>query len=196
MNNSGFFLFSFLIAYLAGSVNFSILVFCLTGREDPRRRGSRNPGATNVYRQAGFTWALVVLVLDMGRAILVGKTATLWLPLWQVPWIGLGLIVGNRFPCFHGFEGGKGVANYLGFTLAIAPVWAGVGMLAWGVAHAFWRTPFLSSFSMVIVMSIGTAFCAGLPWQGGVAVFATAAFIVWCHHSNIRDRWGENEIER
>ncbi|HHC24907.1 MAG TPA: glycerol-3-phosphate acyltransferase, partial [Desulfobacterales bacterium] len=30
------------------------------------------------------------------------------------PWIGLSLILGNRFPCFHGFQGGKGVANYLG----------------------------------------------------------------------------------
>ncbi|MBC2711578.1 MAG: glycerol-3-phosphate acyltransferase [Desulfosarcina sp.] len=109
-----FFLFAF--AYVAGSVNFSILAFRLTGREDPRGHGSGNPGATNVYRQAGIGWAVAVLLSDMGRAVAVALVANTLLPFWQVPWVGLGLILGNRFTCFHGFKGGKGVANYLGFT--------------------------------------------------------------------------------
>ncbi len=178
------------VAYVAGSVNFSLLVFRFTGREDPRLHGSGNPGATNVYRQAGIGWALAVLLLDMGRAVCVALAADSLLPFWQVPWVGLGLVLGNRFPCFHGFRGGKGVANYLGFTLAIAPLWAGLGAIAWGTAHLIWRTPFLSSFAMVVVLAGGTTIASGSDWRGGVGAVATAVFIVACHHRNIRERWG------
>lgn len=177
-------------AYLAGSVNFSILAFRFTGRDDPRLHGSGNPGATNVYRQAGIGWATAVLLLDMARAISVALVANSLLPFWQVPWVGFGLILGNRFPCFHGFKGGKGVANYLGFTLAIAPLWAGPGALAWGAAHLIWRTPFLSSFAMVVVLAAGTIIDGGANWWNGSGTVVTAAFIVACHHRNIRERWG------
>lgn len=183
------FVFLFAMAYVAGSLNFSILVFRFTGRQDPRRHGSGNPGATNVYRKAGIGWAAVVLLLDMGRAVLVALVAKALLPFWQVPWVGLGLIIGNRFPCFHGLKGGKGVANYLGFTLAVVPMWAGLGALAWGVAHLAWRTPFISSFAMVAVLAAGTAMAEAGNWRGGIGTAVTALFIVACHHRNIRQRW-------
>ncbi|PID73080.1 MAG: hypothetical protein CSB33_05645 [Desulfobacterales bacterium] len=101
-------------AYLIGSVNVPIVLFRVLGREDPRGRFSGNPGMANVYRQAGWKWALMVLLLEMGKAILVTAAAMAWLRLERVPWIGLGLIIGNLYPCFHRFQGGKGVANYLG----------------------------------------------------------------------------------
>ena len=104
----------FTIAYLAGSVNFSILVFKITQKGDPRDSFSGNPGMTNVFRQSGFLMAAVVLLLDMGRSMAVAILAAGLLSYSWVPWIGFGLIVGNRYPCFHGFRGGKGVANYLG----------------------------------------------------------------------------------
>jgi glycerol-3-phosphate acyltransferase PlsY len=93
-------------AYLAGSINFSILLFNVVGKEDPRQTFSGNPGATNVYRQAGIGWAAAVLLLDMGRAMGVAYLGVaLASPDW-VPWMGLALIVGNRYPCFLGFGGG------------------------------------------------------------------------------------------
>lgn len=192
MQSTGLLTFIFLMAaaYVAGSVNFSLLAFRFTGRDDPRRHGSGNPGATNVYRQAGIGWAVAVLLLDVGRAVGVALAANSLLPFWQVPWMGLGLVLGNRFPCFHGFRGGKGVANYLGFTLAVAPLWAGLGALAWGTAHLIWRTPFLSSFVMVVVLAGGTTIAGGADWRGGAGAVATAFFIVACHHRNIRERWG------
>ncbi len=179
----------FLAAYVAGSVNMAILVFRLTGREDPRRRGSGNPGATNVYRQAGLGWAAGVLLLDMGRAVAVALLAAACLPAGQVPWVGLGLILGNRFPCFHRFRGGKGVANYLGFTLAVAPLWAVIGGMAWGIVHWIWRTPFLSSFAMLGCLAIGTARGGGGGLTAVLGAVTTALFIVACHHRNIRQRW-------
>ena len=190
MNGLPTFVLLLAAAYVAGSINFSILAFRFTGREDPRRHGSGNPGATNVYRQAGIGWAVAVLLLDMGRAVLIALVAEFLVPFWQVPWVGLGLILGNRFPCFHRFQGGKGVANYLGFTAVVAPVWAALGVLAWGAAHLVWRTPFLSSFAMVFVLAAGTAIAGGGGWRGGAGAVVTALFIVACHHRNIRECWG------
>jgi glycerol-3-phosphate acyltransferase PlsY len=183
------FILLLVLAYLAGSINFSILLFRLTGREDPRQHGSGNPGATNVYRQAGAVWAAVVLLLDMGRAIAVAVLAQRLLNDWQVPWVGLGLILGNRFPCFHGFKGGKGVANYLGFTLAILPIWALLAVLAWGAAYLAWRTPFLSSFSLIAVLAIGWIVSGGANPVYVAGVVATVLLIVACHHRNIREKW-------
>jgi glycerol-3-phosphate acyltransferase PlsY len=180
----------FAAAYAAGSVNFSILVFRFTGHGDPRDYGSGNPGATNVYRRAGIGWAATVLLLDMGRAIGVALAAGTLLPFWQVPWVGFGLILGNRLPCFHGFRGGKGVANYLGFTAVVAPAWAALGVLAWGAVHLIWRTPFLSSLAMVAVLAAGTVLVEDGTWMGSAGALATAGLIVACHHGNIRQRWG------
>jgi glycerol-3-phosphate acyltransferase PlsY len=190
MTNLANFLGVLVAAYVAGSVNFSILVFRITRRDDPRQYGSGNPGATNVYRQAGIAWAAVVLVLDMARAMAVALLATVLLSTWQVSWIGLGLIMGNHWPLFHRFQGGKGVANYLGFTLVVAPAWALIGALAWGATHHLWRTPFLSSFAMVLCLAVGTSLVPGTGYRGGLGTMATVLFIVACHHANIRGWWG------
>ncbi|HOO41495.1 MAG TPA: glycerol-3-phosphate acyltransferase, partial [Syntrophales bacterium] len=54
-------------AYLAGSVNFAIILFAVLGKGDPRSGFSGNAGATNVRRQAGLGWAALVLLLDLIR---------------------------------------------------------------------------------------------------------------------------------
>ena len=94
-------IFVFIGAYLAGSVNFAILVFKALGKDDPRAGFSGNPGATNVYRQAGYFWAVLVLILDMSRALGVAFIALHLVPVTLVPWAGLGLILGNRLPRFY-----------------------------------------------------------------------------------------------
>ena len=176
-----------IIAYLAGSVNFAIILFKLTGREDPRTRFSGNPGTTNVYRTAGPFWALVVLLFDVGRAIAVSLLA-LWLiaPPW-LPWVALSLIVGNRYPCFHDFKGGKGVANYLGFCSIITPAAAGLSILAWGGVFALLRVPFLSSFSMVAVLTVGMVQTCGTGRTALAGIILTAVFIMVSHRSNLKE---------
>lgn len=175
-------------AYIAGSVNFSILLFRLLGRGDPRRQFSGNAGATNVYRQAGLGWAALVLLLDMGRAVGVAAAAVWLLPYEWVPWAGLGLIVGNRVPVFHGFKGGKGVANYLGFSAFLAPWAATASVIAWYGVYRIWKTPFISSFAMVFILAAGTALVFNWHFIPLCGVVATAAFIVYSHRGNIAER--------
>ena len=175
------------VAYLAGSVNFAILLYKLTGREDPRTRFSGNPGTTNVYRTAGPFWALVVFLLDVGRSIAVAFLALWMIGLSCLPWVGLTLIIGNRYPFFHGFQGGKGVANYFGFCGAITPVAAGLSILAWGGVFALLRVPFLSSFSMVAVLTVGMVQACGTGPMALTGIILTALFIIVSHRSNLKE---------
>jgi glycerol-3-phosphate acyltransferase PlsY len=130
----------FLLAYIAGSINFAIIVLGLLGKEDPRTTFSGNAGTTNVYRQAG-------------------KLALAFLHATCVPWIGLALVAGNRFPLFHGFSGGKGVASYLGFILPISPWGAAVSCLVWVAVNRIVRIPFIASFFMILTLG-GAAIAA------------------------------------
>ncbi len=176
---------SILLAYLAGSINFSILLFKILGKADPRKEFSGNPGVVNVYRQAGFFMAAVVWLLDMGRAIGVAAACINMLSVTLTPIGGLALILGNRFPCFHQFRGGKGVANYLGFTTIIAPFAAGISALAWLATFALVRTPFVGSFVMVFILGTGTLLACNFDPLSTAAVLATVGLIYYGHKRNV-----------
>ena len=173
-------------AYIAGSINFAILLFKVLGKEDPRKSFSANPGVVNVYRQGGFTLAVAVLLFDVSRSIGVALIATGLLSPERVPIIGLALILGNRWPCFHSFRGGKGVANYLGFSIIIAPIAALISGIAWLLTFAAWRIPFIASFVMVFILGAGTLIACEFHPTATVAVLATISLIYYSHHSNIR----------
>ncbi len=179
------FLAGSICAYLAGSVNFSILLFRLLGKDDPRSRFSGNPGVTNVFRQAGWLMAAVILLLDVGRAAAVAFLARHYWETGWVPWAGLALIMGNHFPCFHGFRGGKGVANHLGFYAVLLPLGAGLAALTYVAVFAMVRIPFIGSFGMLAVLAgFGVYRWAGHPF-GAAAVVITALCIVWFHRTNL-----------
>jgi glycerol-3-phosphate acyltransferase PlsY len=174
-----------LLAYLTGSINFAIILLRLLGKEDPRTQFSGNAGTTNVYRQAGRGWAAVVLLLDVGRAVALAALAVGSLPFAFVSWIGFALVVGNRFPCFHGFHGGKGVAGYLGFTLPVSPWAAVLSCLVWVIVHRIVHIPFIASFFMISILGGGMAM-AGDPDAASLAgTFATVLLIVSNHRRNI-----------
>lgn len=177
----------FIGAYVAGSVNFAILLHRVLGKEDPRTGYSRNPGVTNVYRHLGWSWAGVVLLLDLARAVAVALVSRDLVQMEIVPWAGLGLVLGNRFPCFHGLRGGKGVANYLGFTAVTAPVAAGVSVLAWISAYALFRIPFIGSFAMVILLAAGTVDACGYDPRAAAGVLITAGLIFHNHKRNMSE---------
>jgi glycerol-3-phosphate acyltransferase PlsY len=171
-------------AYVAGSVNFPILLFTLLKKTDPRSGFSKNPGAFNVYRQHGFFWALLILILDVGRSLAVAFVSAMFLELQLLPWVGLGLILGNSFPCFHQFNGGKGVANYLGFTAFMTPLWVIGAILAWLTVYAVFRIAFIASLIMVLFLAAGTLLACHLDPIAASGIFLTVAAIFLRHHSN------------
>jgi len=174
-------------AYLVGSLNVSIILFSLSGKGDPRSHFSGNAGTVNVWRQAGLGWAAAVLILDMLRGVLLALSAIHFLPPYFVPWVGFALILGNRYPCFHHFRGGKGVATYLGFSLPVTgPIMVIIACASWAVLYAITKIPFISSFALVTILAVSTImrFQCNLTATAGVMV--TLLFIYWNHRGNIR----------
>ena len=113
-----------IIAYLIGSVNFSIIISKKTAGFDVREKGSGNAGTTNMLRSVGKKAAAITLLCDIlkgviaiGIAIIIGK---LWTDLnaeLLLQIAGIAVIIGHTFPIFFGFNGGKGVATSLGVLL-------------------------------------------------------------------------------
>jgi glycerol-3-phosphate acyltransferase PlsY len=172
-------------AYIAGSVNFAIILLLLLGKEDPRTTFSGNAGTTNVYRQAGMFWAAVVLILDVGRALAIGAAALYFLDTSLAPWVGLSLIIGNRYPCFHGFRGGKGVASYIGFGAALSPISSILSCIVWVIIFGIIRIPFIASFFMTATIAVGTIFTFSREPAAIAGVLATALLIFYNHKTNI-----------
>ncbi len=174
-----------LFAYFAGSINFAIILLGLLGKEDPRTKFSGNAGTTNVYRQAGRGWAAVVLLLDAGRAVGLAALALYFLPAALVSWVGTALVTGNRFPCFHRFQGGTGVASFLGFTLLIVPWGTVLSCLVWVVVYGIVRIPFIASFFMVLILGGATASSGDSQAVSIAGTVVTVLLIFFNHRKNI-----------
>ena len=177
-----------LFAYLAGSVNFAILLLKRLNREDPRTQFSGNAGTTNVWRQAGKGWASVVLLLDVGRAAGLAALALHFLPVALVPWVGTALILGNRFPCFHQFQGGKGVASFLGFTIPLAPWSVVLSCLVWVILYGIVQIPFIASFGMILILGAATVAVNDPRLVPAVGTAVSVLLIFFNHRKNIA-RW-------
>ena len=113
-----------IIAYLIGSVNFSVIISKKMAGFDVREKGSGNAGATNMLRSVGKKAAALTLLCDALKgvvavlfAVLVGKIAKNSDKALLVQIAGILVVVGHTFPVFFGFKGGKGVATSLGVLL-------------------------------------------------------------------------------
>jgi glycerol-3-phosphate acyltransferase PlsY len=109
------------IAYLVGSFSSAIIVCKIMGLPDPRTQGSRNPGATNVLRIGGRTPAIITLFGDVLKGLLPVLVAR-WFDFdeFALALIALCAFLGHLFPIFFRFEGGKGVATFIGGLLALS----------------------------------------------------------------------------
>ena len=171
--------------YVAASINFSIFIFKLLNKGDPRNRYSGNAGTVNVVRQLGLVWGVIILLLDLGRAGAVALLGVKLLPVPLVPVLGFFLILGNQKPLLHGFRGGKGVASYLGFSMVISPFWAGISCLAWIFGYVLFRKPFIGSFFMTAALGMGAMIRYSWSVTAVISTSLTMALIFWAHKPNI-----------
>lgn len=118
-----------MIAYLIGSINFSILISQKKAGFDIREKGSGNAGTTNMLRTLGAGAAVITLILDILKGVVAvyiaiflnfilskfGVTNVNVATLVQVA--GIFVILGHTYPIYYGFKGGKGVATSLGILL-------------------------------------------------------------------------------
>ncbi len=113
-------LFLPILAYLSGSLPFSIWVTRFVKGVDVREAGSGHATTTNTIRQAGFGWGALVLALDIAKGFL---PVWLALRLGSEPWL-LALtaavaVIGHCWTIFAQFRGGMGLATFGGALLAV-----------------------------------------------------------------------------
>ena len=186
-------------AYLVGSIPFGFLVGKMRGK-DIRTLGSKNIGATNVYRTVGKPWGILAFACDFLKGFLPTLAAQKfgdaeWLPLV----VGILTVAGHMRTCFMKFKGGKGIATGFGMLVALTPVL----VLA---AFALWVVVMLMSHYVSLGSIVAAAFLmvvVWLPWHDWfpckilssctgyhdlplcILVTVLCAFAIWKHRTNI-----------
>lgn len=112
------------VAYLIGSINFSVILSKKMAGFDVREKGSGNAGTTNMLRSVGKKAAAITLICDILKgvvailiAMLAGKILANSNSSLLVQIAGISVILGHTFPIFFKFKGGKGVATSLGVLI-------------------------------------------------------------------------------
>ena len=105
--------------YLAGSIPFGILISKILGLGDLRKLGSGNIGATNVLRTGNKLAAFLTLLFDFSKGICAVFIIRQYFGEDAVQVSAFSALAGHCFPIWLRFRGGKGVATFLGVTLAL-----------------------------------------------------------------------------
>jgi glycerol-3-phosphate acyltransferase PlsY len=182
------------LSYMLGSVSGSMVVGSLR-HVDIRSSGSGNAGGTNAFRTQGFKFALAVVVIDIGKGLLAawlfphfdltipdGTVATEI----QMLVCGLAAVIGHCYPLWHGFRGGKGAATAVGALLVIQPLALVPMIITWLLVLVV--TGWVGLATMLAALCLIPAFYAlGASAAQMVFAFILAAFLIFTHHSNIRN---------
>jgi glycerol-3-phosphate acyltransferase PlsY len=173
----------FASAYLLGSISSAILVCQLFNIGDPRKLGSGNPGATNVFRIGGKFPASLVLIFD----VLKGTV-----PVWASYYLGfepfyLALVavtacLGHMFPVFFEFSGGKAVATAFGAILPLGLDLAALLLTTWVLVLLLTR---YSSLAAIVCVGLSPFFTWIINPVYSLPVAVLAVLIILRHKENI-----------
>jgi glycerol-3-phosphate acyltransferase PlsY len=171
------------VGYLLGSIPFAYLAGRLRG-VDIRTVGSKNVGATNVFRTLGKRIGVTVMVLDIAKglvAVLIARGLT------DSPWpiaAAAAAIVGHVFPVWLRFRGGKGVAVAGGAMIGLAPIPALVVVVIWFAVVALTRYVSLASVIAAALFPF-LVLLFGEPWPVVAFTALAAVAVIVRHRANI-----------
>lgn len=176
-----------LFAYLMGSISSAIVVCKSMRLPDPRTKGSRNPGATNVLRIGGKLPAALTLLGDVLKGVLPVLLARyLDFPSGVIALTAFFAVLGHLFPIFFRFEGGKGVATFLGALIALSPLTALFFCAVWLIVVFLCRYVALGSMTAAFFTPFFLVYVTDNYAYGDIAVLL-ASIIIIRHHGNIRN---------
>ena len=190
-------------AYLIGGIPFGFLIGKLRGI-DVRTVGSKNIGATNVFRTVGKKWGLLAFFCDVMKGLVPTLVAKMLyaetMPVMPIL-VGILCVVGHMLTPYMKFRGGKGVATAFGALIALMPATVGIAFALFAVTFAC--SNYISLGSCVAATSLAVMVWVPFLDHAGyndlplcILVTLIAAFIVWKHRSNIGRlvRGNENKI--
>ncbi|CUS48495.1 MAG: acyl-phosphate glycerol 3-phosphate acyltransferase PlsY [Idiomarinaceae bacterium HL-53] len=182
-----------LSAYLFGSISSAVLICRLFQLDDPRYRGSGNPGATNVYRIGGAIPAALTLLADVLKGMLpVWLAYYLGLPPVILGFVAVAACLGHIYPIFFHFRGGKAVATALGAMFPVATAMALMLIATWLIIFAVSR---ISSLAALITVSLAPIYAYLVKPQYALPTLMLSALIIWRHRTNILRLWKGEETD-
>lgn len=185
-----------IIAYLIGSVNFSVIISKRVAGFDVREKGSGNAGTTNMLRSVGKGAAAITLICDIlkgvvaiGIAMLLGGIIPNVDKALLVQIAGIFVIIGHTFPVFFKFKGGKGIATSLGILLMINWQIGLICLVFALVLMALTRMVSLGSVAAAILYPVLTLFITEhylVPGSYLIFSIIVAVIVLFNHRSNIK----------
>ncbi|WP_425081712.1 glycerol-3-phosphate 1-O-acyltransferase PlsY [Ruegeria arenilitoris] len=168
------------LGYLMGSVPFGMIVAKVMGLGNLRNIGSGNIGATNVLRTGNKAAAALTLIFDAAKGAVAVLLARALAGEDAAQIAALAAFLGHCFPVWLGFNGGKGVATFLGLWLALD--WrVGVACcLTWLVAAAIWR---ISSLGALAAAAMSVVWVIVLTDSSAFALSIILTLLVYWRHS-------------
>ena len=142
---------SIIISYLMGSIPFGLILTKIFLKKDIREIGSGNIGATNVIRTGNKIVGYITLSLDILKAVI----PIIFVKIYYTDFLFLASLcafIGHVFPVWLKFNGGKGVATYVGILFAINIYFGIIFALSWFVIFAI--TKFSSLSSLIASVSV------------------------------------------
>ena len=181
-------MFYFLIAsYLLGSISSAIIICKIAGLPDPRTKGSKNPGATNVLRIGGKKIAALVLFLDgLKGALPVILAHYFGLSLFESTIILLCAFLGHLFPIFYGFNGGKGVATFLGGLIGLNFLVGLTFAIIWLFIAKVIKISSIAALVATLFSPIYFYFFTTHNLEATLVIFLINLFIYFTHRENIK----------
>lgn len=188
------------ISFLAGGIPFGLLAGYLSGHGDIRQQGSKNIGATNVWRIAGPKPAILATLGDVGKGIgAVYLSMYLYDPSWG--WgmsqptagllFGIAAVLGHSFSPFLKFKGGKGVNTTLGVFIILLPLETLIAIGAFSIVVVITRFISLGSivgvslFTLILFVE-KFAFSREIETGFLIASSLLTCLILLTHRHNIR----------
>lgn len=179
-------------SYLFGALPFSYLLGKIFAGIDIRTMGSGNPGATNLYRNAGPKFGIPALILDVAKGVIPVVVFPLIFGEHHLIYIaGACAVTGHMYTIFLGFKGGKGVATSLGVMLAISwqitLIALGVFVLAIIIFRYISLGSVLGAVSIIVVSILFPVFgIGGYDWVLPVFCGIFGLLIIFAHRTNIK----------
>ena len=181
-----------LAAYLLGSVPFGLIAGFKIKGLDIREQGSKNIGATNVFRVVGKKWGIAVLLLDVAKGYVACVLPAFFGQSLVLPFqllLGISAILGHSFPVWLKFKGGKGVATSLGVFLAIAWLPTLITFGLWILCFTITRIISLSSLVAAVIFPVMITWrysgTPGIKFLLPISIILTV-FIFYTHRANIQ----------
>jgi glycerol-3-phosphate acyltransferase PlsY len=190
------FLLTALLSYFIGSIPSGYLAGRIAGI-DIRQTGSGNIGATNVTRELGKRYGYPVFLADFGKgfatvgiAILVGKRYNLTNSSELLQLVAaIFCVIGNTFPVWLSFKGGKGVATSAGALFALTPLATLAAVVVWVITFEVTRYVSVASVVAALALPLAVLVITELNPGRGFLLFyfsiGLAALVVLRHRSNL-----------